>query len=219
MSFEKLKPELGDWYDVLKDRVNDQIFNLMVTAAREYQVHKCYPEFTDIFRAFRETPYNKVKVVILGQDPYHDGNATGLSFDCKNRLTPSMRGIIDAYSDYDPQHFNVEILDGKVSQWTKEGVLLLNTALTVQEGKANSHAKYWMNFTKCVVDALNARKEPVIFMLWGAQAQKYAQFIDDRHHIIETEHPVAGVYKGKKWDHKHCFRRANEILGDEKINW
>ena len=220
MKFEKLKDKIGDeWYNVLKNRINDSIYDEIYNAAMDYKNVKCYPEPQDIFRAFKETPYSNVKVVILGQDPYHNGNATGLAFDCKVQLSPSMYSIQDAYDDYDRTHFDMDIMEGNISRWTKQGVFLFNTALTVQKGKPNSHKKYWDNFTKEVIIAVNKKETPVVFLLWGNQAQEYSYLIDNPlHHILIAEHPVACRYQGRKWNHGDFFSKTNELL-NEKIKW
>lgn len=223
MKNEALKDKLGDWYDPLKFKITDTIYDKIYEAAKQYSKTECYPEPKNIFRAFEETSYKNLSVVILGQDPYHDGNATGLCFDCKNKVTPSMRSIQDAYQDYNPYHFNTDILEGKIDYWSKQGVLLLNTALTVEKGKPNSHKKYWDDFTIEVIKAINKKEDPVVFMLWGSQAQSYEQYIDTPPHtILKAEHPVAGKYQGRKWKHNDCFSKCNRLLletSKPQIQW
>jgi len=186
-----------------------------------------FPEPAEVFKAFRETPYDKVKVVILGQDPYHDGNATGLAFDCKKNITPSMARIIEGFSAQFPNHFSTDIMDGNISRWSGEGVLLLNTALTVRKGDAGSHLSQWAPFTEQVILQLNAREDrgmkPVVYMLWGKQAQQYKNLFVDECPVIEAEHPIAGAYAGRKdWIHNNCFLEANkelEKLGIKPVDW
>lgn len=187
-----------------------------------------YPEGSNVFRAFKETPFTKVKVVILGQDPYHDGNATGLAFDCGKYVTPTMREIQNGYNDQYPNNFATDILDGNLERWAQNGVLLLNTALTVRKGEAASHLKQWYPFTAEVIKALNRRNQepyklpPVVYLLWGKMAQQYEALVDDSCPVIKTEHPVAGVYSKRKWKHENCFHTVNEKLiklNVEPIEW
>lgn len=160
--------------------------------------------------------------------PYHDGNSTGLAFDCKNKVTPSADRIISGYNKQYPRNFSTDILSGNFSRWAvEEGVLLLNTALTVRKGEAGSHVKQWLPFTQEVIFALNQREErghkPVIYLLWGKQAQAYKTLIADECPVIEAEHPIAGAYAGRKeWLHNNCFLQANEELVKlkvQEVNW
>jgi len=223
MKFEKLKDKLGDWYKPLSLRITDDIFDEMYMAAKQYITQECYPDPNNIFRVFKETSFKDVKVVILGQDPYHDGNATGLAFDCKKLITPSMRNIMNAYNEMYPTHFNTKLLDGNLSYLPEQGVMLLNTALTVEKGKPNSHKLYWEKFTLEVIKVIVLKSKPVVFLLWGAQANKYKPLILHPHKVIYSEHPVAGKYSGRpNWNHNNCFIKANEFLeghGIQKINW
>jgi len=132
-----------------------------------------------------------------------------------------MSSIQQAYQDYDPYHFNTDILDGRLSQWCKEGVLLLNTALTVEKGKPNSHKQYWVGFTQSVIKALN-KKNYVIYLLWGKEALQYVEHINPDHSMLIAEHPVAPFYNNRKWVHNNCFKQANELLkekGIKQIKW
>jgi len=223
MKFELLKDKLGDWYDPLRLRITDEIYDKIYTAALSYQKNTCYPEPKDIFRAFKVTKFSDVKVVILGQDPYHDGNATGLAFECKNYVSPSMDSIHEAYQAYDPSHFNVNLLSGKLSPWAEQGVLLLNTALTVERGKPNSHKEYWDEFTIEVIKAINRKLDPVVFILWGKEAYSYLEYIvSPPHYALASEHPVAAKYQNRPWKHNDCFEVCNQILVEKyktDIKW
>jgi len=187
-----------------------------------------YPESPNVFRAFRVTPYERVKAVILGQDPYHDGNATGLAFDCGKHVTPSMKKLHEGYDAQFPSHFNTEVMDGKLETWAERGVFLLNTALTVRQGQPASHLQNWHVFTVAVIGALNRRTQephnlpPPVYLLMGKMAQQYAQLIDDTSPIIKVEHPAAALYAKRLWDHQNCFLRVNEelnALNVEPIEW
>lgn len=189
----------------------------------EYETETIYPEMGDIFNALHYTDYHDVKVVILGQDPYHGpGQAHGLSFSVKPgvKIPPSLRNILkELHEDLGstiPDH-------GYLKKWADQGVLLLNTVLTVRKGEANSHrGKGWETFTDKVITLLSEREKPVIFILWGKPAQSKRKLIDDsRHHIIMSVHPSPlsahrGFFGSKP------FSKANQILqqqGERAINW
>jgi uracil-DNA glycosylase len=183
-----------------------------------------YPKGDDIFNAFTLTPFNKVKVVILGQDPYHGASqAHGLSFSVQNgvRFPPSLKNIFKELQT-DIEGFKIPE-NGDLSDWAKQGVLMLNSSLTVNAGVAGSHQdKGWENFTNEVIKVLSDKKENIIFILWGKFAQEKEEFIDTtKHHIIKSKHPspfsaYSGFFGSKP------FSKTNEILsklGEEKINW
>ncbi|WP_144479235.1 uracil-DNA glycosylase [Cytobacillus oceanisediminis] len=189
----------------------------------EYQNKTVYPDKEDIFNALRYTDYDKVKVVILGQDPYHGpGQAHGLSFSVKPgvAIPPSLRNMFkELKADLGceiPNH-------GYLKKWADQGVLLLNTVLTVRKGEAHSHkGKGWETFTDKVITLLNERQEPVIFILWGKPAQSKLKLIDEsKHKIIMSAHPSPlsarrGFFGSKP------FSRVNEILrewGRQEIDW
>ena len=179
-----------------------------------------YPPPDDVFTALELTPYDKVKVVILGQDPYHGpGQAHGLSFSVKQgKLPPSLRNIYkelaaDGYRP--PKHGNLE-------HWARQGVLLLNTSLTVAGGKAGSHARRgWEQFTDAVLRMVDAKDEHVVFMLWGKHAQRKRTLVSDRHTVLETPHPSPfSAYRG--FFDSRPFSKANAALvkaGRGPIDW
>lgn len=172
-----------------------------------------YPPIKEIFSAFNHTPFNKVKVVIIGQDPYHGtGQAHGLSFSVKSgvKIPPSLRNI------YKELHEDVGIAiaeDGDLTPWADQGVLLLNAVLTVEQGKAGSHHKKgWELFTDKVIELLNDEKENLVFMLWGSPAQKKGSKVDpDKHLILKAVHPSPlSAYRGF-FGCRH-FSKANAYL-------
>jgi uracil-DNA glycosylase len=189
----------------------------------EYRTKTVFPEQEDIFNALRFTDFEDVKVVILGQDPYHGrGQAHGLSFSVKPgvKIPPSLRNIFKELN----ADLGFEIPDnGYLKKWADQGVLLLNTALTVREGEANSHrGKGWEHFTDKVITQLNEREKPVIFILWGKPAQSKLKLIDeDKHKIIMSVHPSPlsarrGFFGSKP------FSKVNEMLkelGEQEIDW
>ena len=183
-----------------------------------------FPKEKDIFTAFDFTAFDDVKVVILGQDPYHgSGQAHGLSFSVLPgvKIPPSLRNMYKELADdidgfVIPEH-------GYLESWAKQGVLLLNTVLTVEEGKAHSHAKLgWETFTDSIIEQLNKNKENVIFLLWGAHAQKKGANIDDtRHSILKAPHPSPLSAHRGFFGCKH-FSQVNELLKSKnvsEINW
>ena len=156
---------------------------LSATLKRERMTHTIYPDQKDVFNAYIHTPYDKVRVVILGQDPYHNGAADGLAFSSKkpNFVPQSLRNIFKEIG-YETKYPSLE-------RWAKQGVLLLNTCLTVRKGLPNSHSKIgWQEFTFRTIQSLND-KDHVIFMLWGSHAQKYDEYIDPKHTVLKCAHP------------------------------
>lgn len=162
-----------------------------------YERRASHPKMENVFRAFNECPVEDLKVVILGQDPYHDGSATGLAFDNlrePEKLSPSLKAIIKEIQDCpieDTIYFMSE--EDKTTSYLghlpSQGVLLLNTALTVEHGKAGSHAKLWQEFTEQLIKDIN-RKDNIVWILWGNHAKKYKKFIDNNtHYLIEGGHP------------------------------
>lgn len=182
----------NEWQEILRSEIEKPYFtDLMDFVKKEYEEKAIYPPKEDVFNAFNHTPFEKVKVVILGQDPYHGpGQAHGLSFSVKPGVKhpPSLRNMLKELKE----DLGCEIpKDGTLTKWADQGVLLLNTVLTVREGEANSHkGKGWETFTDAVIRKLSEREKPIVFVLWGKPAQKKKQLIDtDRHAVIESAHP------------------------------
>ena len=183
-----------------------------------------FPKEKDIFTAFDLTAFDDVKVVILGQDPYHGaGQAHGLSFSVlpEIKIPPSLRNMYKELAE-DIEGFVIPE-HGYLESWAKQGVLLLNTVLTVEEGKAHSHAKLgWETFTDSIIEQLNKNKENVIFLLWGAHAQKKGANIDaTRHSILKAPHPSPLSAHRGFFGCKH-FSQVNELLKSKnlsEINW
>ncbi|NLI41614.1 MAG: uracil-DNA glycosylase [Caldisericales bacterium] len=178
-----------------------------------------YPDRKDIFKAFRLTPFNEVKVVILGQDCYHDGSADGLAFSNSksNTISPSLKNILKEIEDEFPENKNI-ITHGRLdlqdlSRWSKQGILLLNAALTVEKGKAGSHLELWKPFTVKILQTLNTKNE-VIWLLLGKEAQGYKKYITNQtHSIIEAAHPAVSCYGGNGFFGSNCFKKINfELL-------
>lgn len=213
----------NSWDEILKEEFEKDYFKkLQEFVTEEYQTKEIYPEFDQIFSALKETPYEKVKVVILGQDPYHEkGQAHGLAFSVMEgtKLPPSLKNIFKELKD----DLNLEVpSSGCLLPWAKQGVLLLNTVLTVREGKANSHkGKGWERFTDHVIDKLSERKETVVFILWGNSAISKAKRIESHHEIISSVHPSPlsahrGFFGSKPFSRTNAILRG---LGQEEIDW
>ena len=214
----------NSWDDVLAGEFEKEYYlKLREFLKTEYSSYRVYPPMEHIFRALKETPYDKVKAVILGQDPYHEpGQAQGLCFSVPEgvKQPPSPVNIFkEMQADLGvrpPSH-------GNLLTWANQGVLLLNAVLTVREHEANSHKnKGWEQFTDRVISLLNDREDPVVFILWGANAKAKASLItNDRHCIITGAHPSPLSAHNGFWGGRY-FSRTNEFLeeqGREPINW
>ncbi len=214
----------NDWDDVLKDLFSSELYsNIRNFLKYEYSHYVVYPEMNDIFNAFKYTPYSEVKAVILGQDPYHGvGQAHGLCFSVKEgvALPPSLVNI------YKELHSDMGVSPAKsgcLTKWAKQGVMLLNTTLTVRDGAANSHSTCgWQDFTDEIIKLLSKRTQPMVFLLWGANARAKKKFIDTKKHLIlECAHPSPlSAYNGF-FGCKH-FSKTNEFLVKNKmqpIDW
>lgn len=214
----------NDWAPLLEDEFEKPYYvRLREFLKHEYKTRTIYPSMYDIFNALHYTPFEKVKVVILGQDPYHGPNqAHGLSFSVQKgvKQPPSLVNIFNELKNdlgYEPPSH------GNLVDWTKEGVLLLNTVLTVRAGVANSHRGHgWENFTDQIIKTLNEKEHPIVYMLWGAAAQSKQSLIDtSKHFIIKSPHPSPlSAYRG--FFGSKPFSKTNEILrqnGLEEIDW
>jgi len=215
---------VNDWNDLLLDEFNSEYFlKLKDFLKKEYETEQIYPEAQNIFNALKYTAYKDVKVVILGQDPYHGNNqAHGLSFSVKAGVSipPSLSNIYkELFNDigcYIPNN-------GYLKKWSDEGVLLLNTVLTVRSKEANSHRnKGWEHFTNKIITLLNDKPEPIVFILWGNNAHtKQSLITNPIHYIIKSVHPSPlSAYKG--FFNSKPFSNTNEFLisiGKKPINW
>jgi len=214
----------NDWAPLLEKEFEKPYYQHLRTILRnEYQTKIIYPDQNDIYNALHMTSFNETKVVIIGQDPYHGpGQAHGLSFSVKPdvAIPPSLRNIYkELQSDLGcsiPNH-------GYLVKWAKQGVLLLNAVLTVRAGEPNSHkALGWEMFTDRVIETLNAREKPVVFILWGRFAQEKQRLISStRHLIIKSPHP-SPLSANKGFFGSKPFSKTNEFLremGSEEIDW
>lgn len=215
---------LNDWKNILESEFQkDYFLKLESFLDTEYKTETIYPPLENIFNAFNFTSFEKTKVLLLGQDPYHGKNqAHGLSFSVNENipLPPSLKNIYkELYSD-----LNINISkNGNLSNWANQGVLLLNAVLTVREANPNSHkAKGWEKFTDSVIKKLNEREKPLVFLLWGNYARKKVSLIDpNKHIIIEGVHPSPLSANGGFFGSKP-FSKVNESLlklGYKEIDW
>lgn len=214
----------NDWDEVLQDEIQKPYFlNLMDALTQEYKEHTIYPPKELLFTALKLTPYKATRVVILGQDPYHGaGQAHGLSFSVNPgvRIPPSLRNI---YTEL-KEDVGVPIPNhGSLLQWAEQGVLMLNTVLTVRESEPNSHKGLgWEIFTDAIMQKLNERTTPMVFILWGSHAQKKGAFIDQsRHLVLQSPHP-SPLSSHRGFFGSRPFSKANQFLeshGLEGIDW
>ena len=212
------------WDDILKEEYKKEYFSKLIDFIKnEYKTKTIYPKQNEVFNAFRYTDFDDVKVVILGQDPYHGPNqAEGLSFSVSNEVLkpPSLKNIFkELESDLGipfPE-------DNSLKPWAKQGVLLLNAVLTVEEHKPTSHKdKGWEIFTDNVIKTLNKREKPIVFILWGAYARAKKEYITNpKHYIIESAHPSPfsarnGFFGSKPFSKTNEFLKKNNI---KEIDW
>ena len=212
------------WKKLLIEEFDKPYFKEMAEFIRnEYKSKTIYPKGKDIFNAFNLTPVNKVKVVIIGQDPYHGANqAHGLCFSVLKgvKIPPSLRNI---YKEINAD-IGIDIPDtGELQSWANQGVFLLNNVLTVEEGKANSHKGCgWEEFTASAIEALSDKREGLVFLLWGSHAQKKEELIDSsKHLILKAPHPSPLSAFSGFFGCRH-FSKANSFLeskGRKAIDW
>jgi len=215
----------GEWSEILEEKLNDSIVKELFNFLKQEREagKEIYPKQDHLFKALNSTPISEVKIVILGQDPYHgEGQAHGLSFSVEQgvKVPPSLRNIYkELEDDIDfkiPNH-------GDLSEWSNRGVLLLNSVLTVEQGLPASHKnKGWEWFTDQIINEINSRCEGVVFLLWGAYAQKKGKSIDlEKHLVLSAVHPSPLSAHRGFFGCKH-FSKANNYLsnkGRKKVDW
>ncbi|MBE6067303.1 MAG: uracil-DNA glycosylase [Clostridium lundense] len=212
------------WQDLLEDEFKKEYYlKLRDFLINEYKTKAIYPNMYDIFNALHYTDYKDVKVVILGQDPYHGPNqAHGLSFSVKPGV-PAPPSLVNIYKELNSDIGCYIPNNGYLKKWTDQGVMLLNTVLTVRAGEANSHKGIgWEYFTDKVIGLLNDREEPIVFILWGKNAQSKVDVINNpKHYIIKSVHPSPlSVHRG--FFGSKPFSKTNKFLisiGKKPIDW
>jgi len=214
----------ASWKEVLKDEFDKDYFIRLVQFVKEdYTKHTVFPKGKDIFNAFEFCPFQAVKVVVLGQDPYHgEGQAHGLCFSVPDGVA-SPPSLVNIYKELNSDIGKAIPKSGNLEHWAKQGILLLNATLTVRAGQAGSHQnKGWEIFTDAVIKALSERKEGLVFLLWGSYAQNKGKMIDmNKHCVLKSAHPSPlSAYNGF-FGNRH-FSKTNAYLknaGLEEIKW
>lgn len=220
----------ASWKDALKEEFEKDYFIKLTEFVRnEYRQHTCYPPGNEIFNAFNLCPLSKVKVVILGQDPYHgEGQAEGLCFSVKTgiALPPSLINIFKEVKDdigTRPQIIKdlqgKDMYDGSLRRWAQQGVFLLNTCLSVRQHEAFSHSRQgWESFTDAVIKIISEKQEHVAFMLWGGPARTKKKIIDtSKHLVLESVHPSPLSANRGGWFGNHHFSRCNAWLQERGL--
>lgn len=214
----------NDWDELLKNEFSKEYYlKLRSFLAEEYKTHTIYPDMYDIFNAFKLTSYNDTKIVIFGQDPYHEPEqAHGLAFSvqCGVKIPPS---LLNMYKELNSELGCYIPNNGYLEKWAKQGVMLLNTSLTVRRSEANSHRnKGWETFTDAVAHLYNQREKTIIFMLWGNNAKEKMKIITNPNHVILTAAHPSPLSASRGFFGCGHFKTANNILkreGAEPIDW
>ena len=213
------------WKQYLNAEFDKEYFaNLTKLVRQEYQNYQCFPPGRQVFNAFNLCPFNDVKVVIIGQDPYHEpGQAMGLSFSVPvgTTIPPS---LVNIFKEIQQDLGNPIPQDGDLTRWSKQGVLLLNATLTVRAHEANSHQKLgWDQFTDAAIKALSDHRQGLVYMLWGGYARSKRYLINQQHNLVlESVHPSPLSANRGGWFGQHQFSRCNAYLeskGIAPINW
>jgi uracil-DNA glycosylase len=220
---KKFKDSLNSsgWNHIMDPIIDSNEFEIAIYKLKAYVENdqRFTPKLSEIFNAFIHCPYNDLKVIIIGQDPYPQlGVADGISFSCSKtkKLQPSLRYIFKEIngSQYDS-------LDPDLTRWSKQGVLMLNTAFTVEIGKIGSHYNVWKPITKMILEAINNDLDGIAVALLGKKAEEWHLKLNNQK-IFKAPHPASAAYKGGKWDSKNIFNNINMHLYDLKlksINW
>lgn len=210
----------NNWDKILSEEKEKEYFKkLIFFLNNENKTKTIYPKKEDLFKALKYTDYEDVKVVILGQDPYHgEGEANGLCFSVNNgiKIPPSLRNIFKELKE----DLNINRTNTDLTDWAKQGVLLLNTVLTVEKDKPFSHRnKGWELFTDSIISKLNEREKMIIFVLWGSAAREKKKLITNKiHKIVESTHPSPFSYD-KGFKDSKPFTKINSYLNKDKIIW
>jgi uracil-DNA glycosylase len=214
----KLEPE---WKEVLKEEFKKNYFEHIVTfiKAEKAAGKIIYPPGSLIFNAFDKTPFSKVKVVLLGQDPYHNkGQAHGLSFSVPNGI-PKPPSLVNIFKELQTDLMLQPPVNGNLEKWAAQGILLLNACLTVRENEPGSHSKIgWIEFTDAVIKKISHEKKDIVFLLWGRFAQDKQVLVDEtKHHVLKAAHPSPFSADKGFFGCRH-FSKTNEILIQQKID-
>lgn len=223
---EMLRP--NGWADKLKGFIHSSDFDLLIQQLIDAKEDgkRFTPPLKHVFRAFQECPYHNVRVVIIGQDPYPQlGVADGLAFSCSltNYVQPSLQYIFSAIEETVYQGFPTH-QDPDLTRWAKQGVLLLNSALTTEVGKPATQYDIWEPFLAYVLDIINTLNGSTIFVLMGKKAHEFEALLGEYHHVFKVSHPASAAYTKSVWDCQDVFNKVNQVITDLngkefKINW
>ena len=222
--FAKLEP--NGWDKVFKSFIFSSEFTDILSKLYELSIadKRFSPTLKQVFRAFEECPYDDLKVVFIGQDPYPQlGVADGISFSCSNtnKLQPSLKFILQEVDrTVYGNHVISEDLDLK--RWSKQGILMLNTALTVEVGKIGSHYDIWKPFTAYMLDWLNNHNKELIYVYMGKKAEEWSVLTGDNNYKFSVKHPASAAYNGSKWDSNDIFNKISKLVEEnngQKIIW
>ncbi len=215
----------SSWQNVLTEEFEKNYFHSLISFVKsEYLSKKCFPKGSQIFSAFDHCPFDELKVVIIGQDPYHGvGQANGLCFSVNDGI-PFPPSLINIFKEIETDLNIPNPKTGNLERWANQGVLLLNATLTVREGEAGSHqGKGWEQFTDAVIQKISSEKENVVFLLWGSFAKQKGSKIDrSKHLVLETGHPSPLSANRGLWFGNRHFSKTNEYLIQKNlkpINW
>lgn len=212
------------WFNHLRDEINSTWFSDLLTKinGEERSKYVVYPDKSVVFRAF-ETDISKTRVVILGQDCYSNDNANGIAFATNKSSKPVSLQFIEKAIKEDLNYPDNYVLKNDLLHLVNQGVLLLNSSLTVRKGEPNSHAIYWEKFIQRVIETLNNLPEPIVFILMGAKAARFKKYIGNFYHTIyEIEHPARAAYEQRTWEHNNVFNKTNKLLQlttNNEIKW
>ena len=219
--YDDVKERLGHWGNLYDSSSLELLSKTLEVVEKERENHIIYPHDRVVFRALHHVAPQQVKVVILGQDPYHDGNATGLAFGVNHTITPSLQKIFGAIRSQCEE--KMEVKDATLHYWAVQGILLLNTCLTVRGGAPKSHSKIrWQDFVTDTLKIVN-NNDNVVWMLWGTDAKNLGRKVinNSTHLVLEAEHPAYAAREGRDWKCDH-FAKSNEFFeekGIKKIFW
>lgn len=214
ISYEVCKNLLGDWAHLLYEEINSPYMMKIVDFLRKERCLKIiYPKSDEVFKIYKLLSPKDIKVVIIGQEPYYNGNADGIAFSCKDNISPSLQKMFEAIPNCS---YNINL-----ERWVKQGVFLINSYLTVEKGLPLSHSKIgWDKFVEFSLKQI--KNKYVAWLLMGKDANKFSKLVKKEHLLVETEHPAAASYDNREWYHKNCFNRINEYLiskGISPIDW
>lgn len=218
---ECIVEDLKYWKNYLRPSTIQKVFNILIKIKERRKLSLIYPEEQDVLRIYKELKPEDVKIVILGQDPYYNGNANGYAFACKKTISPSLKQIWRAINN-NYKGKGKENAKPNLQYLVNQGVMLLNTSLTVDVGKPLSHKRLgWGTLVIDTIQSLSRNNSNIIFMLWGAEARSYSTFLKNKNCILTCSHPVSASYNNSEWQCNH-FKKVNQIFKDKNIsliNW